>query len=84
MADSIFIPREDVERLTGRKKFTAQRRALDRLGIRYVKAADGEPLVRVETLDPSPPKERRRTEPNWALFEEQRVALEARRARRKK
>ena len=46
-----FLAPADVQRLTGRSRFSAQRRALDRLGIRYVTAATGEPLVRTESLD---------------------------------
>ena len=47
----IFLPRAEVERLTGRVRFAAMRKALDGLGIRYVRAATGEPLVRADALD---------------------------------
>ena len=47
----MFVPRTDIVRLTGKKRFAAQRRALDELGIRYMTAATGEPLVREESLD---------------------------------
>jgi len=40
-----------VVRLTGRKRFAAQRRALDGLGIKYQQAATGEPLVLVSDLE---------------------------------
>ena len=50
-----FLPAADVVRLTGgRERFSAQRRALDRMGIRYTVAANGEPLVRVDALDGKP------------------------------
>ena len=54
-----FLPRDAVERMTKRRRFKAMRRALDRLGIRYTPAADGEPLVREDALDG-----KRRTERN--------------------
>jgi Domain of unknown function (DUF4224) len=47
----MFLSREDLHRLTGKHRFSAQRRALDGLGIRYTLAATGEPLVREESLD---------------------------------
>jgi hypothetical protein len=47
----MFLIRADLHRLTGKQRFSAQRRALDRLGIRYTLAATGEPLVREESLD---------------------------------
>jgi hypothetical protein len=50
----VFLPSEAVQRLTGRKRYKAQRKALDRLGIRYTQAATGEPLVRDEALDARP------------------------------
>lgn len=46
----VFLTAADVERLTGKVRFSAQRRALDALGIRYIKAATGEPLVREADL----------------------------------
>jgi len=46
--DSVFLSRYDVFRLTGEKQFTAQRRELDAMKIKYVTAATGEPLVREE------------------------------------
>lgn len=41
----------DLYRMTKRRRYAAQRRALDRLGVPYTAAADGEPLVRTDTLD---------------------------------
>jgi hypothetical protein len=61
---SAFLSAEDVQRLTGKVRFAAQRRALDRLRIRYRTAANGEPLVSVATLDESP-RRGRNHEPNW-------------------
>lgn len=58
----MFLPRPDVIRLTGKQRYAAQRRALDSLGIRYVTAATGEPLVTVEALDGRPSRARA---PRW-------------------
>lgn len=60
----MFLTAADLHRLTGRKRFTAQRRALDGLGIAYRVAATGEPLVRAESLD-SAPKLARNGGPRW-------------------
>jgi hypothetical protein len=50
----VFLTPPDLQRLTGRTRYTAQRRALDRLGIRYTVAATGEPMVRAEAIDGKP------------------------------
>lgn len=47
----MFLTVADLQRITGVSRYSAQRRALDRLGIRYLRAATGEPLVRPEWLD---------------------------------
>lgn len=60
----MFLPREAVCRLTGKKRFAAQRRALDRLRIAYRVADTGEPLVREVDLDGEPNK-RRNGGPRW-------------------
>jgi len=71
---SIFLTAEDVHRLTGRKMYGAQRRALEALGYRlnrdYRLAATGEPLVLKSALDASHPSAQpvRRVEPNWAAL----------------
>jgi len=46
----MFLSRPDLIRLTGRTRYSAQRRALDTLGIHYTRAATGEPLVREADL----------------------------------
>jgi hypothetical protein len=49
-----FLPAADVERLTGKKRWSAQCRALAEAGIRFRRAGankDGEPLVLVSDLD---------------------------------
>jgi len=68
---SIWLEREDVIRLTGRKRFGAQRRALDRMAISYELTADGEPLVRLGYRDAPEPHKRRR-EPRWHMIGEPR------------
>lgn len=50
----MFLSRADVERLTGRTRFKAMCRALDRMSIRYKLAATGEPLVRQDAIDGKP------------------------------
>lgn len=59
-----WLPTADVRRLTGRHRFAAMRRELDRRGIRYDLGADGEPLVRVGALDGTPAKARN-SGPRW-------------------
>jgi len=60
----MFLTPDELERLTGRRRFSAQRRALDLLRIPYVRAATGEPLVRPEALDDRQPAARNRG-PRW-------------------
>lgn len=63
-----FLTPAELERLTGgRKRFAAQRRALDRLSIRYITAANGEPLVRASDLD-AKPRPAQRSGPRWHLI----------------
>lgn len=61
---SAFLTAEDVLRLTGRKRYTAQRRVLAQMGIHYIPAANGEPLVRAAALDAAPQSGRNRG-PRW-------------------
>jgi hypothetical protein len=49
--DSVFLSREDVQRLTGRIYFTPQIKALDQMGIRYMINGLGEPLVRRSEIE---------------------------------
>lgn len=60
----MFLTAAEVQRLTGKVRFSAQRRVLDGLGIRYVLAATGEPMVRSADLDDPGTKERN-GEPHW-------------------
>jgi Domain of unknown function (DUF4224) len=60
----MFLSAADLRRLTGRVRYSAQRRALDQLGIHYTKAATGEPLVRPADLDGSGTKARN-SGPKW-------------------
>lgn len=59
-----WLDTDDLRRLTGRMRFTAQRRALDRMAIPYTLTADGEPLVRADYQDHNP-KPARAREPRW-------------------
>jgi hypothetical protein len=47
----IFLSPAELKRLTGKVRYSAQRRALARLKIPYTQAATGEPLVRTDALD---------------------------------
>lgn len=42
---SLFLDPADIERLTGKKYAPAQKRALDKRGIRYTEDAHGRPVV---------------------------------------
>ena len=59
-----WLATADVRRLTGRHRFSAMRRELDRRGIRYDLGADGEPLVRADALD-GKPQTVRNSGPRW-------------------
>ena len=48
---SLFLEPAEVYRMTGKRRYSAQRRALDSLGVRYIVAKSGEPLVRASDLD---------------------------------
>jgi hypothetical protein len=63
-----FLPREDVARLTKRQRYAAQRRVLQRMGIPFREAADGEPLVLLDALDGKASKARNRG-PRWERIE---------------
>ena len=56
----LFLGPQEVHRLTGKRRFSAQRRALDALKIPYTQAATGEPLVKAESLDAKPKAGQRR------------------------
>jgi hypothetical protein len=65
----MYVDNTVVRRVSGDKmRFKAQCRALDRLGIRYRLADNGEPLVRPEDLDPKM-KTATRKEPRWDRLE---------------
>lgn len=62
-----YLPQDDIVRITKKVRFSAQRRALDRLGYKYTTAADGEPLVRADALDGKAGPARNRG-PRWDLL----------------
>lgn len=62
-----FLARSDVERITKRVRYSAQRRQLDAMGIKYRQAADGEPLVPLDALD-AKAKPARNSGPRWNLL----------------
>lgn len=65
-----FAPPEMIKRLTQRKYKPAQCRALERMGIAYTKAADGEPLVLLRNLPHHTNRDRRHGEPRLDLLGE--------------
>ena len=62
-----FLPQTDIIRITKKVRYSAQRRALDRLGYKYTVAADGEPLVRAGALD-GKAGPARNSGPRWDLL----------------
>lgn len=64
-----FLDDADVERLTKRTRLAAQRRALDRMGVRYLTRPDGRPIVprvAIERLyEPAPAAP---PQPNWSAL----------------
>ena len=63
-----FLSDDDLWRLTGRQRHGAQRRALDRMGIRYWQRPDGRPVVAraiVERIADTPPDP---VEPDWCAL----------------
>lgn len=61
---SRWLSKEDVFRLTGRRRFTAQRARLKQLQVPFVEAASGEPLVAADAVDGKGAKARN-TGPRW-------------------
>ena len=64
---AVFLYQPDLQRLTGRERPSAQRRALDRMGVAYWVRPDGRPVVaraavegRESAAGPA--------EPNWAAI----------------
>lgn len=60
----VFLTPDELYRLTGKRRYTAQRKVLDRRKIRYIRAESGEPLVESVSLDVKPVPARNR-EPRW-------------------
>lgn len=62
----MFLTAEELYRVTRKRRYSAQRRALDRLGVRFVPAANGEPLVQSDALDAAgKPAHRARSGHRW-------------------
>lgn len=47
----MFLTADDLVALTGRVRWSAQRRTLDRMGVRYLLSATGRPVVLVEEIE---------------------------------
>ena len=57
---------DQIEQITGKTRPAAQRRALDRMGIRYFVRPDGRPVVVADALRDE--VEPARTEPDWSVL----------------
>jgi hypothetical protein len=64
---SRWLSPEDVFRLTGKRRYTAQRKELTARGIRYDVGHNGEPLVEPAALDAKQPRARN-SGPRWNLI----------------
>lgn len=63
---SAFLTADELHRLTGKRRYKAQCRMLVVLGVRFTKAASGEPIVRVDAVDEAgKPAHRRASGPRW-------------------
>lgn len=66
----LWLPPEEVEELTARKKWAAQCRQLARMGIPFKPNAVGRPLVEraVVLSSPAPAKPKVRKGPDWSTL----------------
>lgn len=68
---SAWLTSDELRRLTGRTRYTAQRRELERRKVKYVASSSGEPLVRPDdafdgsAIKAQSPRSARHTEPRW-------------------
>lgn len=65
--EMMWLPEGDVVQLTGRRRWSAQRAALMRMGIRFIVNAAGRPLVQRSQVEIAPrvTRARAKQEPNW-------------------
>lgn len=67
--DSIWLSEADVERLTGKKRWSTQCRILAAMDVPFRPNAVGRPLVEVAAVSTvTPAKPARRREPNWSAI----------------
>jgi hypothetical protein len=64
---SRWLTNDDVFRLTGKRRYTAQCKELTARGIRWTPGKGGEPLVEADALDAKQPKARN-SGPRWNLI----------------
>lgn len=69
-ATTALLSAADLEILTGKRRPTAQRRALDSMGVRYHTRPDGVPVVARSALDPycRDNAADSRAAPNWSAI----------------
>lgn len=66
---SPWLTAEELKELTGRKRWSAQARALARMGIPFQPSAQGRPLVeRSRVLTEQTAPKTRRAEPDWSAL----------------
>jgi len=64
---AVFLGAADLQRLTGRERPSAQRRALDRMGVAYWVRPDGRPVVARSAVE-GRESAGASVEPNWAAI----------------
>jgi hypothetical protein len=66
----LWLTPEEVRELTDRERWTAQCRALAKMGVPFTPNAVGRPLVERAAVcsKPAAPKPRRKAEPNWSAL----------------
>jgi hypothetical protein len=66
VSEPAFLTAAEVEQLTQRRRYSAQRRALDAMQVRYARAPNGQPIVRRTALDVAgKPAHRPASGPRW-------------------
>jgi hypothetical protein len=64
---AVFLDQPDIQRLTGRERPSAQRRALDQMGVAYWVRPDGRPVVARSAVE-GRESGAVAVEPNWAAI----------------
>lgn len=65
---SDLLTPKDLEALTGKQRIRAQRRALDRMGVRYLLRGDGSPATTWSAVNRALMDETAEVEPDWSAL----------------